>query len=117
MRIEEIEKKIGVSFPKDLKEYLLKNGDNRNINGRSCNYEIFSAEICAKIRMREGKYQKDKTLANYKKYEEMAMIFMQIDEGVYLSIGFIDNKIYFADRVVQESLGDLIKYLRYNKII
>lgn len=115
--IEDAEKKIGMPFPKDLKDYLLKNGDDRTITGQGCNYHIFSAETCAKIRLREGNYKNDKFLANYKKYEDHAMIFMQIDEGVYLSIGFMDNKIYFADRVVQESLSDLIKYLRYNTII
>lgn len=116
MDIDNIEQKMGVRFPKELKEYFLQN-DVRIIRGRSCDYKIFTPEECAQIRMREGLYENNKLLDNYKKYEQDALIFMEIDRGVYLSMGFSDNKIYFADRVVQEDLGSLVTYLKYNDII
>lgn len=43
------------------------------------------------------------------KVEENSLIFFEVNEGVYMSIGLNDGKIYFADKIVAESLLDFLK--------
>ena len=45
----------------------------------------------------------------YETYEENSLIFFEVNEGVYMSIGLSDGKIYFADKSVADSLSDFLQ--------
>ena len=64
---------------------------------------------CSDIRMREDIYEYDPDLEMYETYEENSLIFFEVNEGAYMSIGLSDGKIYFADKVIAESLLEFLQ--------
>ena len=53
--------------------------------------------------MREDAYECDPDLELYESFELDSLIFFEINEGVYASIGLQDGKIYMTDEVIAES--------------
>lgn len=107
--IVEAEKRMGVSFPEDLRKFYKEVGYGFVLNEIRAINRLIDPLGCADIRLREDIYEYDPDLEIYESIEEESLIFFEINEGVYASIGLQDGKIYMIDEVVAESLLDFLK--------
>ena len=73
---------------------------------------LMDPDSCADIRLREYPYTYDPDLEMYEEYERNGILFFEVNEGVYTSIGFDDGKIYYADEVIADSLMEFLKKIR-----
>lgn len=107
--IIEAEKRMGITIPHDLRKFYQEVGYGFVKNEAGAINRLIDPLGCSDIRMREDMYEYDPDLEMYETYEENSLIFFEVNEGVYMSIGLNDGKIYFADRVVAESLLDFLQ--------
>jgi hypothetical protein len=107
--IVEAEIRIGVSFREDLRKFYKEVGYGFVNNEIRAIDRLIAPLGCADIRLREDIYEYDPDLEIYESIEEESLIFFEINEGVYTSIGLQDGKIYMIDKVVAESLLDFLK--------
>lgn len=107
--IAEAENKMGISFPDDLRNFYKEVGYGFVNSEPGAINRLIGPLGCADIRLREDIYEYDPDLEMYEIYEENSVIFFEVNEGVYMSIGLNDGKIYFADKIVAESLLDFLK--------
>lgn len=107
--IIEAEKRMGITIPYDLRKFYQEVGYGFVKNESGAINRLIDPLGCSDIRMREDMYEYDPDLEMYETYEENSLIFFEVNEGVYMSIGLNDGKIYFADRVVAESLLDFLQ--------
>lgn len=107
--IIEAEKRMGITIPCDLRKFYQEIGYGFVKNEMGAINRLIDPLGCSDIRMREDIYEYDLDLEMYEIYEENSLIFFEVNEGVYISIGLNDGKIYFADKVVAESLLDFLQ--------
>ena len=103
------EKRMKINFPKDLLNFYMELGYGFVINTKQAINRLLDPGSCADIRLREDFYEFDPDLEMYEPYEKDTMIFFEINEGVYASIGLYDGRIYFADEVIANSLIDFLE--------
>lgn len=84
------------------------------INQEGAINRLIDPETCADIRFREDIYEFDPDLELYSNYEIDKLIFFEVNEGVYLQIGIEDNKIYYLDEIIANSLEEFIKKISKN---
>ncbi|MGG3927061.1 SMI1/KNR4 family protein [Metabacillus fastidiosus] len=105
------ENRIGISFPNDLRQLYLEIGYGF-IKGQSANAinRILGPEKVADIRLREGVFEFDPDLDDIYE-EEDKLIFFEVNEGVYISLGLylINNPIFYFDTQIADSLEDFFK--------
>ena len=106
------EKRMKVKFPKDLFDFYINHGCGFVKNDRMAFNRLMDPGSCADIRLREYPYTYDPDLEAYEEYERDGILFFEINEGTYTSIGFEDGKIYYADRVIADSLMEFLKKIR-----
>jgi antitoxin YxxD len=107
--ILDAEKRMGIRFPKDLSNFYKELGYGFVINTKHAINRLIDPESCADIRLHEDIYEFDTDLEMYKIYEEKAIIFFEVNEGVYISIGINDGKIYFGNEVIADSLIEFLE--------
>ena len=106
------EKRMKVKFPKDLFDFYINHGYGFVKNNRMAFNRIMDPGSCADIRLREEPYTYDPDLEMYEEYEPYGILFFEVIEGLYVSIGFEDGKIYYADEVIADSLMEFLKKIR-----
>ncbi len=109
--IVDAEKKMGISFPQDLRRFYKEVGYGFVNNEFGAINRLIDPLGCSDIRLREDMYEYDLDLEMYEIYEENSLIFFEVNEGVYISIGLSDGKIYFTDKIIAESLLDFMKQI------
>lgn len=107
--IEEAERRMGITIPCELRKFYQEVGYGYVKNEPGAINRLIDPLGCADIRMREDIYEYDLDLEMYESYEENSLIFFEVNEGVYISIGLSDGKIYFTDKVIAESLLDFLE--------
>lgn len=103
------EKRMKIKFPQDLLKFYTELGYGFVENSKHAINRLLDPESCADIRLREGMYEFDPDLEMYLPYENKAIIFFEINEGMYASIGINDCKIYFADEIIANSLVEFLE--------
>lgn len=105
---------LGIILPKDLKKFYEEIGYGF-LNSREENFNrIMDPYSLCDFRLRKGQFANDPELEVYEEDERDKLIFFEICEGVYLSIGFSKEnygKIYSGKKKIADSLIEfLIKY-------
>lgn len=108
-QILDAEKRMGIRFPRDLFDFYVEYGYGFVNNTKQAINRLMDPQSCANIRLRKDIYEFDSDLEMYETYEDEAMLFFEINEGVYASIGMNDGKIYFADEVIADSLSEFLE--------
>lgn len=108
-QISDAEKRMKLSFPKDLHDFYMEYGYGFVINAKRAINRLMDPQSCADIRLREEPYEFDPDLEMYEEFEDEAVIFFEINEGVYASIGIDDGRIYFGDEVIADSLPEFLE--------
>ena len=112
--IKNSESKLGIIFPKLLREFYLENGygfigsEVGNIN------RIMDPESVLDFRLRHNDFEFYPDIEIYNKFEEDKMIFFEANESVLISIGFgSDNsgKIYYYDKEISKNLEKFLEKL------
>ena len=107
--IIEAERNMKIQFPYDLKKFYLEVGYGFVKNDAGAINRLIDPLGCADIRLRLDVYEYDPDLEMYETFEEDKLIFFEVNEGVYMSIGLTDGKVYFTDKLIAESLTDFIE--------
>ena len=102
------EKRMDVKIPKDLVTFYKEIGYGFIENPYKDINRIMDPDSCADLRLREDIYEYDPALEAYESFEEKAFIFFEMDEGLYISIGFNDGKIYIGDKKIAENLLEFL---------
>lgn len=108
-KILDAERRMGIRFPNDLSYFYKEYGYGFVINEKGAINRLIGPGGCADIRLRVDAYEFDPDLEMYEIYEDKALIFFEIDEGLYASIGLDDGKIYYADEVIADSLEEFLE--------
>lgn len=112
--IKNSESKLGIIFPKLLREFYLEIGygfigsEVGNIN------RIMDPESVLDFRLRQNDFEFYPDIEIYDEFEEDKMIFFEANESVLISIGFgSDNsgKIYYYDEEISKNLGEFLEKL------
>ena len=113
-KIKESESKLGIMFPKLLREFYLEIGygfigsEVGNIN------RIMDPESVLDFRLRQNDFEFYPDIEIYDEFEEDKMIFFEANESALISIGFgSDNsgKIYYYDEEISKNLGEFLEKL------
>ena len=112
--IEAAQESLGIVFPKDLIEFYMQVGywflksEKDNFN------RIMDPESVAEFRLRTGQFANYSDLDLYDANERDRLVFFEICEGNYLSIGFTksnNGKIFYGKKKIANSLAEfLTKY-------
>ena len=112
--IIEAQKEIGVIIPNDLKLFYKEVGygflkseiDNFN--------RVMDPGSVCDFRLRKGQFANDPDLEMYLEYENDKLIFFEVCEGYFFSIGFSKanyGKIFDGEKIIADNLGQfLTKY-------
>lgn len=112
--IKNSESKLGIIFPKLLREFYLEIGygfigsEVGNIN------RIMDPESVLDFRLRQNDFEFYPDIEIYDEFEEDKMIFFEANESVLISIGFgSDNngKIYYYDKEISKNLEEFLEKL------
>lgn len=112
--IRSAEQRMGICFPNDLKFLYSNMGYGFVINEEGAINRLIDPETCADIRLREDIYEFDPDLELYSISEENKLIFFEVNEGVYLSIGLDDERIYYLNDMIANSLEEFIVSISNN---
>lgn len=94
-------KNMGITFQSDLRNLYKEVGYGFVNNEMGAVNRLIDPLGCSAIRQREDFYEYDPDLKMYESYEENSLIFFEVNEGVYISIGLDDGKIYFAESLLE----------------
>lgn len=106
------QEELGIILPKELIEFYKEVGygflrsENYNFN------RIMSPRSICDFRCRKGQYNDDSELEIYEDCERDKIIFFEISEGNYLSIGFSKNnngKIFYGKIKIANSLKEFLE--------
>jgi len=110
--IYEAENRIHIKIPHELKCFYESVGVGFIGSQDGAINRLLSPNTCVDIRLREDIYEYDPDLEMYIEYEETAMIFFEINEGVYASIELTNNlqsRIFFANEIIANSLNEFLE--------
>ena len=86
--IAEVQEELGIILPKELKEFYKEVGYGF-IHSKQYNFNrIMSPKSLCDFRFRKGQFDDSFELEEYEEFERDQIIFFEISEGSYLSIGF-----------------------------
>lgn len=112
--IKNSESKLGIIFPKLLREFYLEIGygfigsEVGNIN------RIMDPESVLDCRLRQNDFEFYPDIEIYDEFEEDKMIFFEANESVLISIAFgsgNSGKIYYYDEEISKNLEEFIEKL------
>ena len=114
--ITKAQEDLGVIFPKDLRCFYEEIGYGF-LNTSAANYNrIMDPISICEFRLREGQFEDNPELEIYEDYERDKLVFFEVCEGYYLSIGISkrnNGKIYSGGKLIA---NDLRKFLeRYQE--
>ena len=113
--IDELEKKLNLTIPKELKYFLLEVGYGF-INGSECNFNrIMDTESIRDFRLRKGDFEFYPDIEIYDEYEAGKLIFFEGSESVLISIELSDNNfsnIFYYDVKIADSLQEFLKKIQ-----
>lgn len=105
------EKRMGISFPNDLKQLYLEIGYGF-IKGQSVNAinRILGPGTVADIRLREGVFEFDPDLDEIYDDKEK-LIFFEVNEGIYLTLDLqsVNTPVFYFDTQIADSLEAFFK--------
>ena len=113
-KIKESESKLGIMFPKLLREFYLEIGygfigsEVGNIN------RIMDPESVLDFRLRQNDFEFYPDIEIYDEFEKDKIIFFEANESALISIGFgSDNsgKIYYYDEEISKNLTEFLEKL------
>ncbi len=112
--VNKAEDELGIILPKELKKFYEEVGYGF-LNTKEDNFNrILDPNSLCEFRFRKGQFANDSELDIYEEDEKDKLIFFEICEGMYLSIGFSKEnkgKIFSFEKNIADSLKDfLIKY-------
>ena len=112
--IFEAQQDMGVIIPDELKSFYVEIGYGF-LQTKSYNFNrIMDPGSVCDFRLRQGVYADDSELEIYDEHERDKLVFFEICEGYYLSMGFSKNnygKIFDGEEEIAENLEQfLIKY-------
>ena len=112
--VDKAQEDLGIILPKELKEFYEEIGYGFLNSEEDYFNRIMDPQSLCEFRFREGQFANDSELDVYEDYEQDCLVFFEICEGSYLSIGFSKNnngKIFSEDKIIADSLKEfLIKY-------
>lgn len=103
------EQDINIQFPTCLKSFYEEIGYGFVKNEAGAINRLMDPSSCARIRLRVDEYEYDPDLEMYEIFEKDKLIFFEVNEGIYISIGINDEKIYFTDKLIAESLMEFMQ--------
>ena len=106
--VNEAEQRMGFSFPKSLRTVYQKYGYGFVTNTEGAINRLMDPLTCADIRLREDSYECDPDLEVYESSETDKILFFEVNEGVYISIGINDEKIYFMNEIIAYDLSEFL---------
>lgn len=110
--IIEAEKEMGIIFPEELRSFYIQIGYGF-LNTKRDNFNrIMDPYSVCEFRFRTGQFANIFELDIYESYEKDKLVFFEICEGVYLSIGFSKNnngKIYYGKEEIAINLREFLK--------
>lgn len=110
--ITTVQEELGIILPKELKEFYKQVGygflrsDKYNFN------RVMSPKSLCEFRFRKGQFSNDSELELYEDLERDKLIFFEISEGNYLSIGFSKNNIgnvFYGKSKIANSLKEFLE--------
>ena len=113
-KIKESESKLGIMFPKLLREFYLEIGygfigsEVGNIN------RIMDPESVLDFRLRQNDFEFYPDIEIYDEFEKDKIVFFEANESALISIGFgSDNsgKIYYYDEEISKNLTEFLEKL------
>lgn len=112
--INKIQSELGILFPKELLEFYTHVGYGF-IKSEQDNFNrIMDPQSVRDFRLREDSFANNPDLDMYDECERDSLMFFEICEGTYLSIGFSkknNGKIYYGKKKIADSLTEfLTKY-------
>lgn len=112
--INEAQKDLGIILPKEIREFYEEIGYGFLNSEEGYFNRIMDPHSLCEFRFREGQFANDPELDIYKDYEYDKLVFFEICEGEYLSIGFSkknSGKIFSGEEKIADSLKEfLINY-------
>ena len=112
--VDRAQEDLGIIIPKELREFYEEIGYGFLNSEEGYYNRIMDPQSLCEFRFREGQFANNPELDIYEGYEQDGLIFFEICEGSYLSIGFSkknNGKIINEDKIIANSLKEfLIKY-------
>lgn len=112
--VDRAQEDLGIIIPKELREFYEEIGYGFLNSEEGYFNRIMDPQSLCEFRFREGQFANNPELDIYEGYEQDGLIFFEICEGSYLSIGFSkknNGKIISEDKIIANSLKEfLIKY-------
>lgn len=107
--IQKAEERMQIKFPSDLRRFYQEHGYGFVNNALHAVNRLMGPGGCADFRLREDYYENDPDLEIYEEDEECALVFFESGDGIYMSIGFDDGKIYYGDTVIADTLEEFLE--------
>ena len=109
--ITDVQEELGIILPRGLKDFYREVGYGF-IHSKAYNFNlIMSPKSLCDFRFRRSQFSDSSDLEIYEEYERDRLIFFEISEGSYLSIGFSKSNngaiFYAQDKIA----GSLIEFL------
>jgi hypothetical protein len=114
--IASIEKELEIAFPKDLKDFYSELGYGF-IKGSEFNINRFLDPVSLRdFRLRQNDFEYHPDIEIYTEFEQGKLIFFEVSESAYMSIGFEknDNAIYYYHIKIAENLEEFIHKINEN---
>lgn len=109
--INRAQEELGIILPRELKDFYKQIGYGF-LHSKIYRFNrIMSPNCLCEFRFRKGQYD-DSELEIYEEYEKNTLIFFEMSEGSYLSIGFTKNnnsKIYDGKTKIANSLKEFLE--------
>ena len=116
--IGDVQEEIGIFLPKELKAFYEEVGygflrsDRYNFN------RIMSPKSLCDFRLRKGQFSDSSELEFYEEYERDQIIFFEISEGSYLSMGFSkenNGEVFYGRSKIANSLYEFLEKYQENE--
>lgn len=112
--LDAIQEELGIIIPKELKEFYLEVGYGFLASTEYRFNRIMDPESLRDFRLRDGDFKDNNELDIYESQEKDKIIFFELSEDYFLSIGFTGKnkgKIFDGEIEIADSLEEfLIKY-------
>lgn len=116
--ISAVQEELGIILPQELVEFYKEVGygflhsDQYNFN------RIMSPKSLCDFRFRKGQFNDSSELETYEDLERDKLIFFEVSEGTYLSIGFAkknNGKVFYGKTKIANSLKEFLEKYQENE--
>ena len=110
--IDDVQDELGIILPKELKAFYREVGYGF-IYSKAYNFNrIMSPKSLCDFRFRKGQFSDSSELEAYEEYERDKLVFFEISEGSYLSIGFSqrnNGEVFYGQSKIAGSLTEFLE--------